>query len=685
MADDRYADRSHMKYYPPPLGPENPDYDEANTSVDPLRIHKTTSPAPRTSQGERKDSASTASSGRHRFSADDPSRPSVSGYSRNPSAPKPLPDSPGPDLPEKDRLGPAYPVSGPGSSADAMPMPEQYMPRPLDTTQSQLGVNAPSSVNRTATHASVNTTRAEAGSPAPPETPIDPQQTTNYNPAAAAMSSAQSPQARPARVQAQAPINANAAHVPVQMPQPAAAQPDQHILNGQAVQGLSLQDEPPPAYTTAGIPSGHATGIQDVKARPQPETMPVSQSPVQPVMQDAATRTHPAFANDLQRNMTPSHPAAANIAPIQTNPYQQQFSPPPPALAALSPPPLPEGWISHLDPNSGQYYYIHLPTQSTQWEFPKGPTPLALQEPQTPNAYPTSMHSPSFSTHTLKPPYSPGISSPGVQSHMGPYYDGLSVPGVTSPTNTIFSGPPPAGAVELYRVAPTNGVYFGPFLRYTNIDLERSLWLGSIMIITDAQQPPTIHIHQSTDLSPNPRQLKANPIYSHHRWLFYRYDIDLLMEDGPTKWTYAVTSHLGCTRYEFIVAGRHETNWRFITHSGNDFALSVNPNERAKVGGLGLMWKDVLQKHQECGGFHVQLGLGGQIYADRLWHDLPMLKQWISMSGKENRKNAPWSAKLEEDVIHAYFHFYTSHFDQPHIREAFAQIPSILTLDDHDM
>ena len=203
----------------------------------------------------------------------------------------------------------------------------------------------------------------------------------------------------------------------------------------------------------------------------------------------------------------------------------------------------------------------------------------------------------------------------------------------------------------MYKIAPTNSVYFGPYLRYTNMDLERGLWLGSIMLVTDQSQPPSIHIHQSADLSPNPRQLKAHPIHSHQRWIFYRYDIDLRMEDNQSKWTYAITSHLGCTRYEFLVAARSEQSWRFIAHSGNDFAINVSANDRAKLGGIGPMWKDVLLKHQECGGFHTQLGLGGQIYADRLWKDIPALRQWTQMSGKENRKNAQWTAKMDEDVV----------------------------------
>jgi len=374
--------------------------------------------------------------------------------------------------------------------------------------------------------------------------------------------------------------------------------------------------------------------------------------------------------------MTPVNTAQAN---------QYGASPGPSGAGPASPPPLPEGWIAHLDNNSGQYYYIHLPTQSTQWEFPKGPTPLNLQEPMSPaGSVFNNPLSPAASVFK-QPLASPGFS--GMPVHQTANYDRMSIASIASPTTAGFTGPPPSAGIDMYKIAPTNGVYFGPYLRYTNMDIERGLWLGSILLICEAsQQPPTIHIHQTMDLSPNPRQLKAHPIQSHQRWIFYRYDVDLRMdEQGPAKWTYAITSHLGCTRYEFLVASRHENSWRFVAHSGNDFALNVSANERGKLGGIQPMWKDVLLKHQECGGFHAQIGLGGQIYGDRLWKDIPALKQWTQTSGKENRKNAAWTAKLEEDVMHAYFHYYTSHFDQPAIREAFAQIPQVACLDDHDI
>ena len=460
---------------------------------------------------------------------------------------------------------------------------------------------------------------------------------------------------------------------------------------------MNFHDEPPPAYEPPAAGTINSQYPNEKGRYPQsssatPANAAAQAKPAAAV--DPNVGQHPAFAvpqlgatpspqPGAQQNGAPQGMAALNTQ--QAN--QQSTSPAPSGAGPASPPPLPEGWIAHLDNNSGQYYYIHLPTQSTQWEFPKGPNPLNLQEtPLSPTGtFVGSIASPTVSNFA-KPLQSPGFGPVPQSAH----YDRqsmASMASIASPTAQGFTGPPPSAGIDMYKIAPANGVYFGPYLRYTNMDIERGLWLGSIMLITDAAaQPPTIHIHQSTDLSPNPRQLKANPIQSHQRWIFYRYDVDLRMErEGPAKWTYAVTSHLGCTRFEFLVAGQYENSWRFVAHSGNDFAINVSANERSKLGGIPLMWKDVLLKHQECGGFHAQIGLGGQIYADRLWKDINALKQWTAMSGKENRKNSAWNARLDDDVKHAYFHYYTSHFDQPAIREAFAQIPQICCLDDHDI
>ncbi|CAI6341448.1 unnamed protein product [Periconia digitata] len=730
---------------------------------------------------------------RARFDANDPNRPSVAGYGAAPgrapdgsvqpsrlaerrgTAPKPLPDSPGPETPDKEGLFQRPPRRQ--ASTDPNPFPEyhqQYWPPPQPAPPAPapaapaggLNIPNPSGINRLSSTASTSTTKAQRGSPPPPETPIIPPlgggiearfaaagiagsstlsnlQAQNAQNAAAAQrnqvyanqqprpdlmspsSNGNQPPRRPwtpteqpgshphgppAVYQGMNPVGPSTSPPHAPLPQVPASTMSPPPSNPHAEQSLShdmgrinLNEEPPPAYSSIPHQTAVANqGYPNEKQRPQAASPQPSQSSA---MSDPNIQQHPAFANDA-RNQQPApapSPAPATqptgvVAPTPTNAYfpqqQQQAqqtiptqtvttpSPAPtaPGPGPASPPPLPEGWIAHLDPNSGQYYYIHLPTQSTQWEFPKGPTPLNLNEPMSPaSSFVNPLSSPGFGKTPL--------ASPGFPTQTAAYPgDMMGMAPVATPTAAGFTGPPPQAGVDMYKIAPTNSVYFGPYLRYTNMDIERGLWLGSILLITNTPHPPTIHIHQSADLSPNPRQLKANPIYTHQSWIFYRYDVDLKMEeDRAAKWTYAITSHLGCTRFEFLVAGRYETSWRFVAHSGNDFALNVNANERSKLGGIGYMWKDILQKNTECGGFHVQLGLGGQIYADRLWKEIPLLKQWTAMSGKENRKNAPWTAKHEEEVCHSFFHYYTSHFDQPHLREAFAQIPHILALDDHDI
>ena len=701
---------------------------------------------------------------------------------RRGNAPKPLPESPGPDVPDKEglfrkyqRIPPPAPSNGASSEGNAYAnYRQQYWPPPQPSparrpssaakgpSASQSLQPPDSAINRISSTASTSTTRAQRGSPPPPETPVvapgqQPGSDIEARYAAAGIagtstlaglqaqnsaaqrrveqyahqpaSNGQHPLRRPWTPTEQpgsqphgpptvyqgdsvvSDDNPPASPFPVQYSSPASqsTQPQQQEQQPsrippnpleQDLERMRITSSPPPAYSSVSGPAA-SQGFPAEKQRPAapavsgPPGHPAIASPTAAMAGAGAgagvgssigspmttAQNHPAFANDPRQDQhfrqSPQNGLQNGQQAVFQQPSQISASPAPSGIPPASPPPLPEGWIAHLDSNSGQYYYIHLPTQSTQWEFPKGPTPLNL------NDTPLSPVGSIYSSHPLASPalsaFGKPLASPGMP--LTPGFESLQSPALSG-----FTGPPPSSGVDLYKVAPTNGVYFGPYLRYTNMDVEDGIWLGSILLVTDSAQPPTIHIHQSVDLSANPRQLKAINIAVHQRWTFYRYDVDLRMEEtGPAKWTYAITSHLGCTRYEFLVAGRYETNWRFVTTSGNDFSLGVNATDRTRLGGVGVMWKDIMQKHNEIGGFHTQLCLGGQIYADRMWKEIPSLRQWLVISGKEARKNFPWTAAHEEDVSHAYFHYYTSHFDQPFLRESFAQIPYICQLDDHDM
>jgi hypothetical protein len=664
-------------------------------------------------------SSTTGGAPRPHFSASDPNRPTVAGY----GAGRPTASTAPPGEEEEGTL--LYP----DYSQQSFPAPSSGSAAAKPINNNLLNVARSGDLNRFDSTASVQTTRATRGSPPPPETPIIPPPTdiearfaaAGFNRPAASASPASNAAVAPPSAAAQqrtaqystpppaaVPVAAATpplsnqpvypipqdSKAPVHSPPPGTSitslppvHPEEQDLE-QAYGRMNVHDEPPPSYASIEPTQGSSpAAFPQEKHRPAniavggpPQNVTAAQA-VPPMDQ------HPGFAQpqqlqQQQQQHTMQSPAPSVVSGPSSIPVKSP-SPTPSQAQVNAPPPLPEGWMAHLDQGSGQYYYIHMPTQSTQWEFPKGPTPLNLNEPLSPTGtFIGSIASPMTSSFSKQPLASPGLVPQSATFGPDGYY---SMASIASPTAAGFTGPPPVAGVDVYRVAPSNGVYFGPYLRYTNMNIEAGIWHGSIMIITNTGQPPTVHIHQSLDLSPNPQQLKASPIYSHERWVFYRYDIDLQMEDQGAKWTYAITSHLGCTRYEFLVAGRHETSWRFIAHSGNDFAMNVNTNQRNNLGGVGYMWKDILQKHIECNGFHTQLGIGDQIFADRMWKEVPLLKEWTSIKGKENRKNAQWTTKHDDDVTHAYFHYYTSHFDQPHLREAWAQIPHVCTLDHHDI
>jgi hypothetical protein len=571
---------------------------------------KSTTPGSDASGGRRRGSSATVpqptSSPRTKFDANDPNRPSVAGYAHAPiykdigrttspptgaggsslaerrgNIPKPISNPASPDHADDDGLfqrAPQRPAgqTQPQASAAAAgqrkasepavnPFPEyhqQYWPPPSGGASGPSkpgGLVIPnpggSGLSRLDSTASVATTRAQRGSPPPPETPIiEPPgggiearfaasgigglPGTTPASSAAAQRAAQYPTPRPAAnatppVQQQQPprrpwtpteppgsnphgppaVYQGMNELPTSSPPrqsqpqptagaapvPAAARPHEQALE-QDLNRLNLHDEPPPAYSTVH-PNGSSSSqnYPNEKGRPAAGVAAPIPGPAGAAAASIAlNQGHPAFANDprLQPGTTPS--------PAQGGAVQPHGGSPAPAAGPASPPPLPEGWIAHLDPNSGQYYYIHLATQSTQWEFPKGPTPLSFNEPLSPTGtFVNPLTSPVGSTFSKLPLASPGFGGPTPQTATFRQDSYMSMSALQSPTAAGFTGPPPSAGVDVYKVAPTNGVYFGPYLRYTNMDIERGTWLGSVLLVTDAPQPPTIHLHQSIDLSPN--------------------------------------------------------------------------------------------------------------------------------------------------------------------------------------
>ncbi|KAK9461170.1 uncharacterized protein V1516DRAFT_342463 [Lipomyces oligophaga] len=260
---------------------------------------------------------------------------------------------------------------------------------------------------------------------------------------------------------------------------------------------------------------------------------------------------------------------------------------------------------------------------------------------------------------------------------------------VTIDFDEDYTQPGKLGPVDIntvYRSNPSNGAYFGPYLRYINIDLESSTWYGSAMIVIASNSAPIFEIHPSSD----PSQMRAIApllVYQYKEFFFFRYNIAVpqLPSDQGQFWTYAITNNGVTLTYQFLVAGARDIQWRFMAFSCADFSLGVKEEERRELGGVGYLWKDVMDKHRNMGGLHAILGGGDQIYADRMWKEIGSLQAWLQTKGKESRKVYEWTNELDSDVTLAYFFFYSSSFDKPGIRDCLASIPNVFQIDDHDI
>ena len=366
-------------------------------------------------------------------------------------------------------------------------------------------------------------------------------------------------------------------------------------------------DAKSPAYQ--GPPSG-PTGA------PTPTSAAYSYSPPQTTGASAGPQPSPQQSSSPPQSgtvygQTTNQPPGASYIPPQssqygppTGSYQQSYqqtqymNPPPAQPGAPTPPPGPQA------PRPGQSQ-VPPPAQQTlpQSEYVSGP-------PTTPVTGATQPFPPPPQTYV--PPQGTGPGGvPGQAQLPTVRIDGKDYP-IPVYTHTIQT---PA------QIDPVlNESYFGPYLRFKNVDLQQNYWLGSILLVLPSNlPPPRVEYHPSGDFS---RLQSTTPqqLYSYSNYSFFRYDLALPIYPNEQKWTYAITTQNTQT-WEFIVAGQQH-QWRFIAWSCNDFSAGVKQEERNKIG-FSNVWKNVMERYTQEGGYHAQLGGGDQIYGDRMWHEIP--------------------------------------------------------------
>lgn len=94
-------------------------------------------------------------------------------------------------------------------------------------------------------------------------------------------------------------------------------------------------------------------------------------------------------------------------------------------------------------------------------------------------------------------------------------------------------------------------------------------------------------------------------------------------------------------------------------------------------------WESLVKQHRK-NPFHLLLMGGDQLYADGMWREIPALRDWLDLP-LAKRVKVPATPALKKELESFYFELYLKNWSYPMMAQAFAQIPSVMMWDDHDI
>lgn len=158
---------------------------------------------------------------------------------------------------------------------------------------------------------------------------------------------------------------------------------------------------------------------------------------------------------------------------------------------------------------------------------------------------------------------------------------------------------------------------------------------------------------------------------------FWRFNVEVELRARQQRIAYRINR--GPSMGFWVPARGQAMNIMF--HSCNGFSRSVSPDD---LSGPDPMWRDVLNNHQTR-PFHVMLGGGDQIYNDAVMDHTKHFKDWLEIKNPLHKNNAPFTARMQDELETFYLERYCMWFSQGLFGLANSQIPMVNMYDDHDV
>eukprot|EP00882_Tetradesmus_deserticola_P007081 GHRQ01007454.1.p1 GENE.GHRQ01007454.1~~GHRQ01007454.1.p1 ORF type:complete len:673 (+),score=308.38 GHRQ01007454.1:542-2560(+) len=222
----------------------------------------------------------------------------------------------------------------------------------------------------------------------------------------------------------------------------------------------------------------------------------------------------------------------------------------------------------------------------------------------------------------------------------------------------------------------------GPQVRFNDYDPASGNWAVSVLVVSSPELAgSTLQLHYAAD-APASQSALSQVLDEVMGYKFWRFDIRVVLREHPGTLNYMVGLVGGqapLSSHSICLPARQE-QWRWVFYSCNGFHEDA---PQAKYGGISNLWRDLLQRHGQV-RYHLQVGGGDQLYADRLFH-LPSLQPWLKIDQHEARAREPFTPVMLQQVEQFYFGTYMAHFADPAFAAALAAIPFTFSWDDHDI
>lgn len=160
---------------------------------------------------------------------------------------------------------------------------------------------------------------------------------------------------------------------------------------------------------------------------------------------------------------------------------------------------------------------------------------------------------------------------------------------------------------------------------------------------------------------------------------FYRWDITIAATPHIRHVDYTVHGQVFSFYVPGCDAGTNEFRIGYVSCNGSekDSPLATPPADKY------ALWSDLVYEHDRS-PFLILLHGGDQIYADRVWHEVPTLAAWVKRGLKI--KHAPAvTDELRAEIRAYYYRLYMLVWSQPDIRTMLASVASLMIWDDHDI